>query len=134
MPNLDRIDSFASELTAIRRDIHAHPEIGFEEHRTSGIVADKLQQWGIEVHRGLAKTGVSDGLKERLAHAPTGPCTARGIAFHVGRVILLKDKTVTVPVARLKTQWLLFMHTTDVDPLPGSAPPSSGCFPGSVLG
>jgi len=49
MPNLERIDSFASELTAIRHDIHAHPEIGFEEHRTSGIVAEKLQQWGIEL-------------------------------------------------------------------------------------
>ncbi len=63
MPNLDRIDSFASELTAIRRDIHAHPEIGFEEQRTSGIVADKLQQWGIEVHRGIGGTGVIGILK-----------------------------------------------------------------------
>lgn len=63
MPNLDHIDSFASELTAIRRDIHAHPEIGFEEHRTSGIVAEKLQQWGVEVHRGIGGTGVIGLLK-----------------------------------------------------------------------
>lgn len=58
MPNIDRIDGFADELTAIRRDLHAHPEIGFEEIRTSGIVAEKLTQWGIEVHRGLGGTGV----------------------------------------------------------------------------
>ena len=63
MPNIDRIEAFADELTAIRRDLHAHPEIGFEEIRTSGIVADKLTQWGIEVHRGLGGTGVVGVLK-----------------------------------------------------------------------
>ena len=63
MPNIDRIDAFADELTAIRRDLHAHPEIGFEEVRTSGIVAEKLAQWGIEVHRGLGGTSVVGVLK-----------------------------------------------------------------------
>jgi amidohydrolase len=63
MPTIDRIDAFADELTAIRRDLHAHPEIGFEEIRTSGIVAEKLAQWGIEVHRGLGGTGVVGVLK-----------------------------------------------------------------------
>ena len=63
MPNIERIEGFADELTAIRRDLHAHPEIGFEEVRTSGIVADKLTQWGIEVHRGLGGTGVVGVLK-----------------------------------------------------------------------
>ena len=63
MPTIDRIDGYADELTAIRRDLHAHPEIGFEEVRTSGIVADKLTQWGIEVHRGLGGTGVVGVLK-----------------------------------------------------------------------
>ena len=63
MPNIERIEGYAEELTAIRRDLHAHPEIGFEEVRTSGIVADKLKQWGIEVHRGLGVTGVVGVLK-----------------------------------------------------------------------
>ena len=63
MPTIDRIQGFADELTAIRRDLHAHPEIGFEEVRTSGIVAEKLAQWGIEVHRGLGGTGVVGVLK-----------------------------------------------------------------------
>jgi amidohydrolase len=63
MPTIDHIENFADELTAIRRDFHAHPEIGFEEVRTSGIVADKLTQWGVEVHRGVGGTGVVGVLK-----------------------------------------------------------------------
>ena len=55
---IDRIRGYQRELTAVRRDIHAHPELAFNETRTSSLVADKLAGWGIEVHRGLAKTGV----------------------------------------------------------------------------
>jgi hippurate hydrolase len=53
-------DSFAdfTRFVDIRRDIHAHPELGFEEHRTSDKVATLLAQWGIEVHRGIAGTGL----------------------------------------------------------------------------
>jgi amidohydrolase len=58
MPVLAPIAAYADELTAICHDFHAHPEIGFEEVRTSGIVAEKLQGWGIEVHRGIGRTGV----------------------------------------------------------------------------
>jgi hippurate hydrolase len=58
MPALTAIEAFTDELVAIRRDLHAHPEIGFEEVRTSGIVAAKLAAWGIEVHRGIGGTGV----------------------------------------------------------------------------
>ena len=58
MPALPEILSFTDELIAIRRDLHAHPEIGFEEVRTSDIVAEKLAGWGIEVHRGIGKTGL----------------------------------------------------------------------------
>ncbi len=46
------------EMTAWRRDIHAHPELGFEENRTSDLVADRLASFGIEVHRGIGRTGV----------------------------------------------------------------------------
>ncbi len=65
MPTLDLINHFANELTAIRRDLHAHPEVGFEEVRTSGLVAEKLASWGIEVHRGIGRTGVVGVLKGR---------------------------------------------------------------------
>ena len=51
------------EMTAWRRDIHAHPELGFEEVRTSELVAEKLKSWGLEVHKGLGKTGVVGTLR-----------------------------------------------------------------------
>jgi len=63
MPINNRIAAFHAEMTAWRRDFHEHPELGFEEVRTSEIVAAKLQEWGIEVHRGLGKTGVVGVLK-----------------------------------------------------------------------
>ena len=49
---------FLSELTALRRDIHAHPELAFNETRTADIVAAELARYGLEVHRNIAKTGV----------------------------------------------------------------------------
>ncbi|MGE5386188.1 MAG: M20 aminoacylase family protein [Betaproteobacteria bacterium] len=49
---------FLAELAALRRDIHAHPELAFQETRTADIVAAELEHYGLEVHRGLAKTGV----------------------------------------------------------------------------
>ena len=55
---VERIRSYHAELKTLRRDIHSHPELAFTETRTSSLVADKLGSWGIEVHRGLAKTGV----------------------------------------------------------------------------
>ncbi len=55
----------APEITQIRRDIHAHPELCFEEHRTADLVAQRLQAWGIEVHRGLGGTGVVGVIRGR---------------------------------------------------------------------
>lgn len=46
------------EIVALRRDIHMHPELCYEEHRTAKVVADALRGWGIETHTGIAKTGV----------------------------------------------------------------------------
>ncbi len=59
MPIINRIAEFHPEMTAWRRDFHEHPEIGFEEVRTSAIVAQKLRDFGCdEVVTGIAKTGV----------------------------------------------------------------------------
>jgi hippurate hydrolase len=58
MSALDHIRGYHDELTAIRHDLHTHPELGLEEHRTAAIVAAKLEEWGIEVHREVGKTGV----------------------------------------------------------------------------
>ena len=55
---LGHIRGFHGELTDIRRDIHANPELGMEEYRTAELVARKLEEWGIEVHRGVGGTGV----------------------------------------------------------------------------
>jgi amidohydrolase len=58
MPIVPEVLDSLAELTRIRHDIHAHPELGFEEERTADIVAAKLKEYGCEVHRGLATTGV----------------------------------------------------------------------------
>ena len=59
MPILPEIAAQADALTAIRRDLHAHPELGFEETRTAAIVAERLRAWGVdEVHEGIGGTGV----------------------------------------------------------------------------
>jgi len=64
---LEMLRLYQAELVHIRRDIHAHPELGFEETRTSQLVADRLAEWGVEVHRGLAKTGVVGVIRGRHA-------------------------------------------------------------------
>src|SRR5271167_3672712 len=69
---LDRARLHHDELTAIRRDIHAHPELGLEEFRTADIVARKLEEWGIEVHRGVGQTGVVGVLRNGNGQAAVG--------------------------------------------------------------
>ena len=68
MPIIDRIAQLRDDLTNWRRDIHAHPELGFEERRTSDLVAAKLAEFGCEVHRGIGKTGVIGRL--RVGNSP----------------------------------------------------------------
>ena len=69
---LDRARQYQAEMTAIRRDIHAHPELGLEEHRTAEIVAKKLEEWGLEVHRGVGVTGVVGVLRNGNGQASVG--------------------------------------------------------------
>ncbi|HEX3862359.1 MAG TPA: M20 aminoacylase family protein [Stellaceae bacterium] len=68
MPVIDGIAEFHADMTAWRRDIHAHPEIGFQEARTSDLVAAKLESFGIEVTRGIGKTGLVGRL--RVGNSP----------------------------------------------------------------
>ncbi len=68
MNTIDRIGTYAAELTALRRDLHAHPELGFEEVRTSGVVAEQLERFGIAVHRGIGGTGLVGVLEGRSAN------------------------------------------------------------------
>jgi amidohydrolase len=66
------IAAMQGEMTNWRRDFHSHPELGFEEIRTSRIVAEKLESWGLEVHKGIGKTGVVGVLKGRPGNASIG--------------------------------------------------------------
>ena len=70
MPIINRIAEFQDDMTAWRRHIHRHPETAFEEHQTSDYVALRLHEFGIDVHRGLAGTGVVGTLKGAKGDGP----------------------------------------------------------------
>jgi amidohydrolase len=69
---LDSVLTQAAAIAAIRRDIHAHPELCFEEVRTADVVAQKLTDWGIPVHRGLGTTGVVGVVKNGTSSRAVG--------------------------------------------------------------
>ncbi|GAA6143030.1 M20 aminoacylase family protein [Hydrogenophaga sp. 5NK40-0174] len=76
MQLIDSIVSRAADFVAIRRDIHAHPELCFEEVRTADLVAAKLESWGIEHVRGLGTTGVVG-----IVHGRDGGACGRGVGL-----------------------------------------------------
>ena len=76
MPVINRIAEFHPEMTAWRRDLHQHPELAFEEVRTSGVVAAKLREFGCdEVITGIARTGVVGVIRG------AGPDTGRAVGL-----------------------------------------------------
>src|SRR5450830_697626 len=72
MKVIDSIATQAASLASIRRDIHAHPELCFEELRTADLVASKLTEWGIPIHRGLGTTGVVGIVKNGTSTRASG--------------------------------------------------------------
>ncbi|MFZ5484091.1 MAG: M20 aminoacylase family protein [Pseudomonadota bacterium] len=72
MSALPALQAHRARLVALRRDLHAHPELAFEERRTADIVAAALAEAGIEVHRGLAQTGVVGVLKRGTGQRSIG--------------------------------------------------------------
>lgn len=72
MTIIPHIAALHGELTALRRDLHQYPEIAFDERRTSDIVASELGKLGIQVHRGLAKTGVVGVLRSGTSSRAIG--------------------------------------------------------------
>jgi hippurate hydrolase len=72
MNAITRIAEFHPELTAWRRDLRAHPELGFEETRTADLVARRLESFGIEVHRGVGRTGVVGVLRNGTSNKAIG--------------------------------------------------------------
>ena len=73
---IDSIVTQAVGIAAVRRDIHAHPELCFQEVRTADVVAAKLTEWGIPIHRGMGVTGVVG-----IVHGRDGGASGRGIGL-----------------------------------------------------
>lgn len=67
-----QIDELVAPLIAFRRDLHAHPELAFDEHRTAALVADALADLGLEVHRGIGGTGLVGVLKVGISDRRIG--------------------------------------------------------------
>ena len=72
MPVIPEIIAYKDELTELRRDIHAHPELCYQENRTADLVASRLESFGIEVTRGIARTGVVGTLKAGTGNRAIG--------------------------------------------------------------
>jgi hippurate hydrolase len=68
----EAITARVGEFIQLRRDIHRHPELAFEEHRTAELVASKLELWGYQVHRGLGGTGVVGTLRRGTSKRSLG--------------------------------------------------------------
>lgn len=88
---LAELEPLRDELTAIRRDIHAHPETSFEETRTSALVAGKLREWGVEVTEGVGGTGVVGTIRGRPGN--------RAIALRADMDALNIVETTNLPYA-----------------------------------
>jgi len=89
MPVINRIAELAPEITAWRRDIHANPELGFEVHRTAGLVAEKLRAFGCdEVVEGIGRTGVVGVI--------------RGRATGSGRVVGMRADMDALPIVEAR--------------------------------
>lgn len=72
MASTDIIAEYASELIALRHDLHAHPELAFEEERTSDTVARLLTAWGYRIHRRLGRTGIVGTLSNGTGRSKLG--------------------------------------------------------------
>ena len=76
MKVIDSIVADAAAIAAVRRDIHAHPELCFQEERTADVIAAQLTEWGIPIHRGLGKTGVVG-----IVHGRDGGACGRAVGL-----------------------------------------------------
>jgi amidohydrolase len=93
MKLVEPILEWKDEIVAVRRDIHAHPELAYQENRSSDLVARLLESWGVQVHRGLGITGVVGVIHGKAAN---------------GRSIGLRADMDALPIQELNT----FEHTS----------------------
>ena len=87
---LPEIAQAAEDMAQLRRDIHAHPELGFEELRTSDLVAARLTEWGIPIHRDMAQTAVIG-----VVHGRDGGACGRAIGLRADMDALPVTETNT---------------------------------------
>ncbi|MEP6876057.1 MAG: M20 aminoacylase family protein, partial [Burkholderiales bacterium] len=93
MRMIESILADAAAIAAVRRDLHAHPELCFEEQRTSDVIAKQLTDWGIPIHRGMGTTGVVAILKNGTSSRAVGlradidalPMTERNTFAHASQ-------------------------------------------------
>src|SRR3546814_3643840 len=104
MPIINRIADFHADLTAWRRELHRHPETAFEEEWTSAFVAEKLESFGLEVHRGIAKTGLVAVLRGQRENG-------RAIGLRADMDALDITETTGLPYARSEE------HTSELQSL-----------------
>lgn len=88
------LKAYEPELVAIRRDLHQHPETGFEEHRTAAVIAQQLRAWGLEVHEGVGRTGVVGVLKGSLPGTRTVGLRADIDALNMDETGTVKHRSV----------------------------------------
>ena len=88
---VEHIRGYHAELREMRRDVHAHPELGFEENRTSSVVVEYLKKLGIETHTGLARTGVVGVIKGKKQGS------GRGVGLRADMDCLPMHETGNVP-------------------------------------
>jgi hypothetical protein len=80
----------------------------------------------------LGRAGLSARMAENARHAPSGPCVAWGIPFRIGKVVVLKDKPVSVRLRASRARWLVFLHTSDDRPLEKNADGFIPACPGNA--
>ena len=100
-PVLPEVAAVAAEMLALRHDLHAHPELAYEEHRTGDIVAARLAEWGYEVHRGLGDTGVVGTLR----------CGEHAHGKHIGKRLGLRADMDALPIEEAKKKGAVAMFT-----------------------
>ena len=109
------LSALARDLPSISRDL---PSISVEESRiavANGFSPVLLK--GNVTFDDLAKAGLSEVLSKAIPEAPRGHCVSWGIPFRIDRPVLLNGKPVTEEMQRLKAEWIVFQHTTDVKPI-----------------
>ena len=92
MKLIDSILTDAASIAAIRKDIHAHPELCFQEVRTADVVAQQLTDWGIPIHRGMGTTGVVG-----IVHGRDGGASGRAIGLRADMDALPMDEQSDLP-------------------------------------